>query len=235
MREFIAAVLLACAAPLWAAGGDFGTPRPQGWLFSLDDAAQADPPPGGSSDAARTEESGNTEEWEQPGHLGFAFWGTPFLRFTQDPTGVGAGFGFEFSHQLHDRFGTMFSMSIWTVSTSVEEDGDDETVDVTTFDLEFGWRLHALEWRTGRMYMDLRFVVSFADGPAPVRSTVDLGGDMRWGFEFGNETVRTFLEAGMGWRSAVNYGDAGWLETGNSNGSGSMVFDLLRVGMRLYF
>lgn len=246
MRILFAAVLLACSCPAWADFDDFGPRRIQRALFSMgDDEAKIQPKPAPSEaappEAAPPEEREEAEPPHKPrhhhaGHASVAFWATPFMRFTEDPTGVGVGFGFEFSHMVDERFGTMFSMSIWSIDARMPEvPGNDDREDVNCVDIELGSRFHALNWRSGRMYMDLRFVIGFADGPAPVRSSTYLGGDMRWGFEFGDESVRTFLEAGMGFRGAVNHGDAGWVETGGSNGSGGMFFDLLRVGMRLYF
>jgi len=237
MKTFVLVLLMALpclAGPLLARFDDLrGSPAAVS-LFQDSDAGTAKEEPIVEEEEVPRPERGR--HFRDEGEFGLAFWVTPFVRFTEDPSGVGAGFGFEFSYQFDRRFGATFGMSIWNVNVRAFEEDDDPTrEDVTSLEFELGSRFYALNWRSGRMYMDLRLVLAFADGPTPVRSTVNLGGDMRWGFEFGSENVCTFLEAGMGWRSAVNFGDAGWLETGTSNGSGGMIFDLLRVGVRMYF
>lgn len=170
-----------------------------------------------------------------PGSLSIAVWLTPFVRVTTDPEGAGGGFGFEVAHNLTDQFGLMFAASVWNYSINFDDDdGDEEGEEANGVELETGGRFRPLEWGSGAIYFDLRVALGFVDGPRPIRSTTNFGGDWRVGFEFGRSTFRLFLEGGISWRGAINHGDAGWLDVNDSNGSGGIMIELLRIGLRFY-
>jgi hypothetical protein len=44
-----------------------------------------------------------------------------------------------------------------------------------------------------------------------------------------------FFGTGIEYRVGLNYRNSGWLRTGDSRGAGGLHFDLLRVGLRVYF
>lgn len=166
--------------------------------------------------------------------LGMAFWTSPYLRFTGDPPGAGAGLGSEISIHFGEQLAMTAALSMWTYSVSFREEGKWRTRDVGSIEIEVGVRLYAITWRKGAIYMDMRLALMAADGPAPVESTFSIGAGTHFGFEIGGATLRWFVEAGLGWRGALTANEMGWLDTGDENGIGGLFFDLARTGIRLY-
>lgn len=238
VRVVLIAACLAAAASLHAGLGDFPRGPLKPTLFAQDTDDEADveedaepePKPRRKKPAAepRVDEP-NPERW-----LGMAFWTSPYLRFTGDPPGAGAGLGSELSIHFGEQLAMTAALSFWTYSVGFREDGKWRTRDIGSIEVEVGVRLYAVTWRKGAIYMDMRLALMAADGPAPVESTLSIGAGTQFGFEIGGRNLRWFVEVGLGWRGALTASEMGWLDTGDENGIGGLFFDLARTGIRLY-
>jgi hypothetical protein len=231
MRYLLLVVFL--CGPLQAAFDDF--PRVQHRsLFAADDPYSGEP---STPRADPDEEPEADKNWDyaDTGWFGLGFWGSPFLRFTDQPYGHAAGFGLEFSFHFSQQFALVAGLGLWSNYVDArEDDGRFVEVDAGGLEVELGFRWRFLRWDGGALYTDARAVFAVYDGPGPVRATSSIGGGGHFGVELGNQMFRVFFEAGLEFRAALNYRNVGWLNTGDSNGDAGLFFDLLRVGMRVY-
>jgi hypothetical protein len=230
MRYLLLAVVL--CGPLQAAFDDF--PRIQHHnLFAADDPYSAEP----STPRGDPDDEPEEEDWDytDTGWFGLGIWGTPFLRFTDQPYGHAAGFGVECSFHFSQAFALVAGVGLWSNYVDAREDGGRFVeVDAGGFEAELGFRWRFLRWDGGALYTDARGVFAIYDGPGPVRATTSVGGGGHFGIEIGSPVFRVYFEAGLEFRAALNYRNVGWLNTGESNGGGGFYFDLLRVGLRIY-
>lgn len=229
-------IALVCCAPLAAALEDF--PRVQHRSLFAADPYSAEPDRPREADETEDEEAASEEHWDyaDTGWFGLGFWATPYTRFTYDPYGHAAGFGLEFTFHFHQAFALVLGLGFWSTLVDAEEAGGrDVIVDAGGLEVELGFRWRFLRWDGGALYTDARAVFGIYDGSGPVRTTSNLGGGGHFGVELGNHMFRVFFEGGLEYRAGLNYRNSGWLRTGESNGAGGLHFDLLRVGMRVYF
>lgn len=191
---------------------------------------------GVQDDAGETTDRKDRFEGDRTGLSSLAFWLTPSMRFTSDPSSTGVGFGGEGSHSFTDRIGLMAAFGIWDMRVLAKKDNGDETRrGALMFELEAGPRVRMRVWPNGSLYGDMRVGLSIAGGSEPVRSTTSLGAGAYFGFEFGGDMTRLYLEIGLAWRGALNRTNAGWLDAGDRNTQGGVSFEALRIGIRVYF
>jgi hypothetical protein len=230
MRYLLLMVVL--CGPLRAGLEDFPTPARRAML-AADDPYSVRP----STPREDPDEEVDEEVWDytDTGWFGLGFWGTPYTRFTDRPYGHGVGAGIELTFHFGQAFALVAGVGLWSNYVDArEDDGDFVEVDAGGLEGELGFRWRFFRWDGGAMYTDARAVIATFDGPGPVRATTSIGGGAHFGIELGNATFRVFFEAGLEFRAALNYRNVGWLYTGDSSGDAGLVFDLLRVGLRVY-
>jgi hypothetical protein len=84
------------------------------------------------------------------------------------------------------------------------------------------------------LYIDTRFVYMYADGNPPARTSHSVGGGAYFGVEVGSPRVRFFAESGLGYRRAITRSNAGWLDFDESSDAGAVIWDYIRLGIRIY-
>lgn len=237
MRMFVC-ITLACAVLSGVLHAEFDFKPSRGVPIALFE----EPVPGEISkpnDDTEADASARSERRDRPmADFSIGFWVTPFLRVATDPEGQGAGFGIELFWALDPQFGLMFASGIWTYQVDYNANNavsGSRSSEATSIEFEAGGRFLPVTWHRGALYMDLKLGLGIVDGAGPIKLTTNLGGDWRIGVEFGSKSFRTFLEGGISYRAALNHSDAGWLEVGDPNTTGGVLFDFLRVGMRFYF
>lgn len=226
MNRFLlcAAFLTMVAHSASAAIDDFGRKPLRLALFGLQEESAEAPPRGQAFPGDRT------------GLYSLGFWLTPSTRFTSDPTATGVGFGGEGTYNFTDRIGLMATMGIWDMRVQVEKDnGESARRGTLMFELEAGPRVRMRVWPNGSLYADMRAGLSITRGGEYVRSTTSIGAGAYFGFEFGGDLTRLYLEMGLAWRGALNRSNVGWVDVDDRNAQGGVMFELVRVGLRVYF
>ena len=227
-------LLFVLCAPLHAAFDDFPRVAHRN-LFAADDPYSAKPSSSGERDEDNEDEDYVEDDWADTGWFALGFWGTPYTRFTNEPYGHAAGVGLEFTFHFGQAFALVAGVGVWSADVDARDDDGVYTAEAGGVEVELGFRWRFLRWDSGALYTDARAAFAVFDGPGAVRATSSIGGGPHFGIELGSPMFRVFFETGFEIRGALNYSNSGWLRTGATRDDAGWYFDLLRVGLRIYF
>ncbi len=219
MRWLLAIVAAFAAAPLCASFDDLPRRYVRPSLFAQEGAAPA-----------------AHKEHAPGGNFSLSIWGAVLRLPSGDPALLsgGTGFGIDFAWFSSRHLALSVGLGVWSYDPEYETpDGYDYRY-VAALEVEPGLRFYPVHWKSGSLYLEARLVYMLADGRTPVGTTHAVGGGVYFGTELGWPVFRFVIEGGFASRFTVSHRDKGWLAVHGASGSGTMIIDLLRFGLRIY-